>query len=673
MRFHEKAALNGQQGLFVPESTWTPVTELPTLRNRGIKRFCVDVETYDPDLKTKGPGVRRGAKIIGLGVGIQDGPKFYLPIGHAAGNLDRRLVLSWAKEELDPLDAELVGANLGYDMDFLAEEGITFPNVKAFHDVQVAEAIIDENKVGSYNLDAISMEHLGEGKDTGLLLEAGKAMGLSTLDQIMKNLHRFPANLVGPYGEGDVDRPLRILPIQMKKMDAEELIPVYTVERKLTPILVQMRRRGVPVNEAKVNELRKKLIILRDRWVAEMKRLAGPRAELMEPDSLVKALKDRGIEVPYTKGGPHSSPKPSITKPMLERHQKDELVLTILNGRKMNTLINTFVDGQILGHLIKGRVHPSWNQIKGDDGGTVGRLAGAHPNMQFIPARDAPWQEEELSPLVRGVFEPEPGEVWQRDDCSQIEYRFLVHYAVGQGADKARRMYNEDRTTSFHNLCASFLNADVKDKNVYRKIKILNFCKVFGGAEDKVAQTAGISRDEAVDFIEKYDTELPFVKATYDAAASWAGRRGFVVTILNRRQRFPNWGPGWYRDEFPAKLFKSREEAVEHYIKNGEEYRGRSVRTVERVGTFTALCRKLQVSAADLMKKSMVDIHEAGIDRIIGYPMITVHDELGHSIPHTKEGEEAGVEVTNLMENAVKLRVPVLVERSRGAHWGECL
>lgn len=667
-RFHERAALAGQQGLFMPQSSWRAPSGFPQLRGRGVKQLGLDVETRDPDLKTKGPGVRRGSKIIGLSIAVEGGPKLYFPTGHDGGNLDHDVVMSWARDELNALDCEVVGANLGYDLDFLAEEGVTFPLVKTFHDVIVAEPLLDENKVGEYNLEAIAMEHLKEGKEETLLMEAGRALGLTTKNQIKSNLWRLPANLVGPYAEADADLPLRILPFQMKRLEAEELLPVYEIERRLIPILVAMRRRGIPVNADKVAALRTKLVALLADWRAELKRLAGPSAELMEVAPLARALAERGIIVPRTP----KNDEPSITKPMLERYQGDELVRVILNGRKVNTLINTFIDGQILGHMVRGRVHPTFKQIKGDDGGTVGRLSGATPNMQFIPARDSGWQEEPLAMLVREVFEPESGETWQRDDASQIEYRLLTHYAVGQGAEEAREKYRNDKTTSFHNMVGGFLGADLKDKNIYRRIKVTNFCKVYGGGPDKVALTAGCSLDEAVRFTLKYDTDLPFVKSTYESAARWAGNRGYVVTILNRRQRFPFWGPARYRDQFPAKLFRSREEAVAHYVEGKVKYRGYDVGRVERIGTYTALCRKLQVSSADLMKKAMVDAEEAGITCILGPFLLTNHDELGSSIPPTRLGDEAGIELTRIMEDAVKLKVPVLVERSRGASWGNC-
>lgn len=678
MKFHKKSsgnvytrsALNGQQALFMPTSSWTPpnLDDLPSLKGLPhSQRIAVDIETKDPNLKTMGPGFRRGAYIIGLGVAIDGGPKFYLPVRHdGGGNLDEAKVQSWAKENLNLFCGEVVGANLGYDLDGLAEWDVTFEHTKLFHDVIVAEPLLDENKVGSYNLDAIGKEHVGEGKREDLVNEAANALGFGKDPK--SNLWRMPANLVGAYAEGDLDLPLRILPIQLQKLEAEELLPVYSVEQRLIPILVDMRRRGIPVSQKKIELLSIKLKAMLKEWDAKLKHLAGPKAEFTEAASLAPALEERGIRVPRTA----KTDQPSISKPLLEKHQGDELVRVILNGRKIFTLENTFVEGQIKGFTINGRVHPTFKQIKSDDGGTVGRLSGANPNMQFIPSRDADWAVEELAPLVREIFEAEDGEVWQRDDCSQVEYRFLTHYAVGQGAEEARAKYNQDPKTDYHKLSAEFLGVPPEDKKARKRVKITNFCKVYGGGPDKIAQSFACSVEEAAEFVSKYDESLPFVKATYEAADRWAKKRGFVTTILNRKQRFPFWGPSRYRDQWPTKLFRDRQEAHDYYVKEGREYRGFPVRYVDRVGTYTALCRKLQVSSADLMKKAMVDGHEAGITLILGPYLLTNHDELGTSIAPTKEADEAGKELTRIMERAVTLKVPVLVESSRGKSWGDC-
>jgi DNA polymerase I-like protein with 3'-5' exonuclease and polymerase domains len=655
--------MSGQQPLFLPASSWSP-PELPSLAGR--RRIALDIETKDVELMAKGPGFRRGARIVGVGIGVDGGSRMYFPVGHeGGGNLDERVVRDWAREELGSYTGEVVGANLGYDLDGLGTcWGVRIP-ARAFHDVQVAEPLLDEWR-DEYNLDALSRDYLGEGKDEGLLREAAAAYGIVGSTEIKRNMWRFPANLVGPYVESDLDRPLRIFPLQEEKLRNEGLWELYDgIERRLVPILARMRMRGVRISERNALVLRERLVGDLAERLAELRRMAGPRAEFNAPEVLGEALRERGIDVPQTK----KTDVPSITKPFLERHQKDPLAKLILDGRKIGTVINTFIDGQILGHAVAGRVHPTFKQSKDDDGGTIARFSGANPNLQFIPARD-----EELAPLVRGIFIPEEGEQWQRDDESQIEYRLLVHFAVGRGAEEARAKYNATPKTDYHKFVAEMLGVDPEDKVRRKRVKNTNFAKGYGAQAPKLADTFGCSVEEAEAFIKEYEEKLPFAKDTFDAAAKWAGRQGFVSSILGRKQRFPHWGPRGFKRHIPGRVFRSEAEAVQHYLREGNKYKGYPVRGVERVNTYMGLNRKLQSSAADVVKKWMVDAEEAGVtaDGALGPLLVTVHDELGSSVPRTKRGDEAGRELKRLGEVAVKLKVPMIVDSERGESWGDC-
>lgn len=657
---------NGQMPLFLPTSNWS-APELPVLRDKGFKRIAIDVETKDLELKTRGPGVRRGARIVGLAIGIEDtGYRYYFPVGHqGGGNLDEKLVRRWAKEELNDFSGEVCGTNLGYDLDFLAEWEITFPLVKALHDVQIAEPLIDEWR-DEFKLEALARDYLGEGKNERLLEEAATAFGVAGRDAVKANIWRYPANLVGPYAEGDVDLPLRIFPLQEKKLKEEDLWEVYQVERKLIPMLVRMRRRGVRIDMDAAVKVRKKLADIRDRELCKLRELTSPTADFSLPNTFSRALESRGVYVPKTQ----KTGQPSITKPMLEENAGDELIDCIAKGRQMNTLINTFIDSQILGHSINGRVHPTFNQLKSDDGGTIARLSGSFPNTQFFPARDG-----ELAPLIRGLFLPDEGDEWQANDLSQIQFRMLADCAVGQGAEEARAQYRDDPKTDFHKMTANMLGADPEDKVRRKRVKGTNFAKVFGAQVPKLAQTFGCSVEDATAFMTEYEAKLPFVSETFNAAARWANRRGYVVTVLNRRQRFPFWGPRGYKRFRPTPLFRSREEAHRYYVTEEHEYRGYAVRTVERVNTYMALNRKMQGSEGDLMKKWMVDAEAAGLtsEDALGPLLLTVHDELGSSVKPTARSNEAALELIRIGENAIKLKVPVLVGCVRGKTWGACL
>ena len=626
-------------------SKWMAPVDLPNLD--GVKRLSIDCETYDPQLLELGPGVRRGAYVVGVALGTDDGRRWYLPTRHeGGGNLDEGLVQRWAKDELNTFKGELVGANLLYDMDFLAEPqwGVDFKQVKAFHDIQIAEPLLDEWRM-EYSLEAIAQDYLKEGKNEDLLKQAAAMYGNGNPKSL---IWKMPANYVGPYAEGDADLPLRILPMQLKKLEDENLNGIYTIERKLIPLLLAMRRRGVRVNTAKVDEVRSRLVKERDVALAKVRAIAGPKAELMAPETFAQAFVDRGLQVPLTP----KTKKPSIKGPWLAANANDELAAAILEGRKVETIINTFIDGHINTHAINGRIHCQFNQLKGEDGGTIARFSSSNPNLQNLPARD-----EELGPLVRGLFIPEDGETWERHDESQIEYRLLVHFAIGPKADEARKAYNDDPTTDFHKMCAEFCGIDPEDKIARKKVKGVNFGKTYGAGAAKLAIIIGCSVQEAEEFIALYNEKLPFQPATLSAAMRWAEKQGFVSTVLGRKQRFLLWEPmGYGHDKPPLREAAAR-----------EAYGPR----IKRYKTYAALNRKLQGSGADLMKKAMVDIQEAGILSVLGAPLLTVHDELDYSVPNTKAGREAAAEAKRLMEQAVPLKVPVYVEASSGKDWGE--
>jgi len=647
-----------QLPLLTPESNWTApsLSDLPSLR--GVKRIALDVETCDPQLSELGPGTRRGGYVVGIALGIDGGPRFYLPTRHqGGGNLPEKQVWEWARHELNAFDGIVVGANLLYDLDYCANYGVTMPMVRRFHDIQIAEPLLDEHRF-EYSLEALSTDYLNETKREDLLKEAAIAYGAknATQKEVKGNIWRLPARYVGLYGESDADLPLRIIDLQMEKLKEQDLLELFDLESRIIPILLAMRRRGVRVDIKGADMVRRKLVKVRDEELAQVRRLAGPQAELMAPESFAPALIARGLPVGRTaKSGQYS-----ITKGWLKQYENDELVSAIMAGRKVNTIITTFIDGHIFNHAIKGRIHCEFKQLKGEDGGTGARFASANPNLQNIPARD-----EELAPLVRGLFLPDEDEDWERHDQSQMEYRLQVHFARGAGAAEARKQYNDDPKTDFHKFCAIMLGIDPEDKVARKKVKNTNFAKSYGAMAPKLATTFGCSVQEAEAFIQLYESKLPFTKTTFDAAQKVAAQRGFVRSILGRYGRFPMWEPSdnYRRKKADRKPGLPRQRAIEEY--------GPSI---VRAETYKALNNVLQFSNADYTKKVMVDIWEAGLcnNDALGAFLLQVHDELDYSVPRTARGDEAAHEAKRLMETAIKLRVPVLVEAQRGKTWGEC-
>ena len=641
--------------LLAPESSWVAPDELPSLR--GVPRISLDVETCDPNLRELGPGTVRGdAYICGMSLGTDDGRRWYLPMRHqGGGNLDEGMVLRWARDELNAFEGDVVGAKLIYDMDHLWSVGVRMPMVRRFKDVQIAEVLLNEHRF-EYNLDALSKDYLGEGKDETLLREAARALGLGDSDDSVKaNIWRLPAAYVGPYGEADADRPLRIVDLQAAKLEAEGLTDLFDLECRLTPILLAMRRRGVRVDVSGVERVRDKLGRERDAIVAKVRRMAGPKAELMAPESLAQAFLDRGLPLARTA----KSGQWSVTKDWLKANEGDELVDLVQAGRKVNTVVTTFMDGHF-SKTVNGRIHCEFLQLRDEDGGTGARLASRNPNMLNIPSRD-----EELAPLVRGLCLPEEGEDWERHDQSQMEYRLNVHFARGRGSDEARAMYRDEPKTDFHKMCADMLGVDPEDKLLRKRVKNMNFAKSYGALAPKLARTFGISVDEAKKFVALYEAKLPFTKTTFEAAQKVAGERGYVRSILGRYGRFPLWEPA----DNAYKKRADRDPPLPH-DRALQAYGDRII----RANTYKALNNVLQYSNADYTKKAMVDIWEAGLcaPYALGPFLLQVYDELDYSVPRTDVGDEAVREAKRLMETAIDLRVPVMVEAERGKDWGEC-
>jgi DNA polymerase-1 len=277
--------------------------------------------------------------------------------------------------------------------------------------------------------------------------------------------------------------------------------------------------------------------------------------------------------------------------------------------------------------------------------------------------------------MTRSIFEPEDGEIFERQDESQIEYRLLVHFAALtkdyrtqdylEGAPQARDAYVNNPATDFHKFAAELIGINPEDKILRKRVKNINFCRVYMGGDEKIAHTAGIPLAEAKKFGREYDKHLPFVRRLGVIAMERADEVGFVRTLLGRRQRFTLYEP----KQLPKGVSKAdRKKLMALYDTAVERY---GAENIKRGFTHAALNRILQGSAADVLKKALKDTWESGVCKVLGAPLITVHDENDWSIPRTKEGEEAALEARHIMENTVKLCLPLKVEAERGSNWGD--
>ena len=618
------------------KNEWKPpkLSELPSKLD-GLIAF--DLETKDDGISAKqGPSWPwvDGGHVVGYSFAA-DNWSGYIPINHeGGGNVDpdhaREIIRKWLG---NPLQAK-VGANVLYDLGWAKRDGIEVPG--KVYDVQWAEALLDEYRF-SYSLDSLSKAYLNEGKDEELLIKTAQEWGLDA----KSGLWRLPATFVGPYATADSDRTRRVFLAQVPKLKEKALWDLFEMECSLLPLYLDMRWRGVRVDTVRAEELKAQFQKDVKEKVAEIKRRTGIEVSLWSAASLAKALEKENIPFGLTE----KTKKPSITADWLEE-QDHWLPKMILEARLKDKLSGTFIDGAILGNVHNGRVHTEFHPLRGERGGTIsGRLSSSNPNLQQVPKRT------DAGKLLRTCFLPEEGEEFFSLDYSQQEPRLMVHYAVVTtlngaplpGALEAMEKYKADPKMSYHRMVAEQTGLE------YNFAKVLNLALTYGMGPKSAALALGVDLEKAKEYIATYHKRLPFVKALDNVLAQKIYDHGEFRTILGRVCRFPLWELADYEESKkykPVPLWKA-----------SQLWPGK------RAGLHKKLNRLIQGSAADQIKKAMADIVKAGLGK---YLCLQIHDELCSA----SGGRKVAEEIARLMENAIKLEVPVITEIKSGANWG---
>lgn len=631
-----------QRPIFAPASSWRPpkVSDLPSWA--GAKRIAIDTETNDPQLKSMGPGVRRDGYIVGISFAIEDGPAHYLPIAHGAAedNLDPGHVWAYLKDQARSFKGTLVGANLPYDLDYLAQAGVNF-TPDWYRDVQVAEPLIDDLQ-DSYSLENIAARHGMPGKDENLLREAADAFRVDP----KTGLWKLPARYVGPYAEQDVRLPLKLIRRQEREIDNQEIWPIYDLESRVLPVLLRMRRRGVRVDLSRLEAVERMSVEREQAALDEIHSSTGVRVALgdvWKSGPLAQALEKIGVVIPRTA----KTDMPSVTRQLLDSIDHP-VAKAILAARRANKIRTTFVQS-IKDHQVNGRVHPTFNQLRrtadyeGDDeqGARYGRLSCTDPNLQQQIARDPVFKK-----VWRSIFLADEDMQWVCADFSSQEPRWMTHYAeiTGcSGASKAAERYRTDLNLDPHTMMAQVVYSQPADwvppKETREQCKIiaLGVCYGMGGAKmcrslglpTKWVQTKRgmleVAGDEGAAILDTFHRGAPYVRELSDRVKAQAAKRGWIRTVLGRRCRFPE-GP------------------------NGYEY------------THKALNRLIQGSSADQTKRAMVMADDAGLAI-----QLQVHDEIDMSVTNREQADM----LAQIMREAVPANVPWRIDTEIGPSWGE--
>ena len=642
--------------MLLPQTEWIQPKEYPDLRS--YDEIAVDLETRDPDLKSKGSGAVTGnGDVVGIAVATYNN-KWYFPIAHKEGpNMDRKKTLEWFKDILE-CPATKIFHNAMYDVSWIRNLGLKINGLIV--DTMIASSLLDENRF-SYTLNTLSWHFLKEGKNEKLLTEAAKSRGLDA----KADMWQLPAQEVGSYAEKDAELTFKLWQHVKKLMIEQDLQDVFNLETDLFPCLADMRFLGVRVDMPQAHDLRKKLIAQEQVLLQEVQKETNIDVQIWAARSIQKVF-DK-LKLSYERTA--KSGEPSFTKNFLSNHEHP-IIKKIAEARRINKVNTTFID-TILKHEHKGRIHAEINQIRSDDGGTVtGRFSYANPNLQQIPARDP-----DTGPLIRSLFIPEEGCTWGCFDYSQQEPRLVAHYALRYGLASVNTIadsYDSDPSTDFHRIVAEM--AEIPRSQA----KVINLGLFYGMGKAKLQAELGVSKFKAEELFNKYHSKVPFVKQLMNEIMKAAANKGQIKTLLNRRCRFPKYEPILRGSDWGKYVPAEDQERMEDlqkmgaYLKNDEgellkDKDGNPKKNywhnnpTRRAFTYKALNKLIQGSAADMTKKAMLDLYKAGI-----LPHIQIHDELDISIENEKHAQK----IKDIMEDAVDLKIPNKVDYESGPNWG---
>ncbi|MEX1096886.1 MAG: DNA polymerase I [Planctomycetales bacterium] len=590
---------------------------------RKQPRFCVDLETTALD------AVR--ADIVGWAIAWEAGHGWYLPVQCPPGQpcLDAAAVLDAFRPLLEDPRIEKVNQNIKYDMLVLRRAGVKLEGIGV--DPMVGDYLLDAG-ARSHGLDAIAQKYLGHKPiPIGDLIGKGKQQ---------KQMFEVDVDRAAEYAAEDADLALRLADRVGAELKREGLWDLYwDLERPLIPVLADMEFAGIKVD---VEELRRQsgaLTLRIDERIGEIHALAGYEFNIGSPVQLRVILFEE-LELPVLK---RTKTGPSTDADVLERLALSHpLPAKIIEHRQLTKLKGTYLDAlPLLVNPETGRIHASFNQVVA----ATGRLSSSDPNLQNIPIRT------EEGRRMRKAFVPgEPGWKLVCADYSQIELRMLAHFsrdpellaAFEQGAD-------------IHTAVAADIfdvPAEQVDSTMRRVAKAVNFGVIYGQSPFGLAAALGIPQDEAAAFIENYFDRYSTVASYLEEILRECAETGYVRTILGRRRQITG-----IRSISPLP-FEGRGQ-------------GEGARLQRNMSERTAVNTVFQGSAADLIKKAMINVHaRLAREEHPGRMLLQIHDELVFESP--ADAVPALIQLAREeMENALELSVPLVVDVSVGDNWLE--
>ena len=560
------------------------------------------------------------AKLVGISMSWEQGKGYYLPVAHNYLGIQKQLNLDEIREPLKKIledeDIKKIGHNIKYDAEVLRLHGI---ELKGIHfDTMIASYVINPG-LRQHNLDYLTEYYLGH-----------KMIGYKeVVVKGIKDFSQVSIDTAVKYSCEDADYTLRLKDILEKKLKEdknEELF--YNIEMRLVPVLMDMEMAGVKVD---VDLLRKLSVEFENRLreiEEEIYKEAGMRFNINSSQQLGFVLFEK-LKLPTLKKTQKTkrySTDVSVLKKLCAYNSK--VPSLVLQYRTISKLKSTYLDALInMADPETHRIHTSYNQTVT----ATGRLSSSDPNLQNIPIRDPEGRQ------IRKAFIAEDGYLLMSADYSQIELRVLAHYSNDEELINAFKNDEDIHTKTAKEVLG------VKGREVTaeerRIAKAINFGIIYGMGPKRLSEEIEIDYKKAKEYIDRYYEKYKGVAKFRENIIEFARKNGYVTTLFNRRRYLPDI--------------------------NSENHRIRS--EAERMAINTPI----QGTAADLIKKAMINIHErikreSSLTKMI----MQVHDELVFEVPE-KDVQKVKNMVKEEMEGVYPMRVPLKVDIGVGKNWDE--
>ncbi len=559
------------------------------------------------------------ASLVGMSFSVKPGEAAYLPLAHdyagAPAQLDRATTLGKLKPLLEDPKVVKTGQNLKYDIEVMHHHGIDVEGVA--HDTMLMSYLLDAGN-SRHDMDTLAQKHLGH---TTIKFKDVAGSGRNQL-----TFNEVPVDSATNYAAEDADITLRLHHALLPQIEeSPRLLELYRdMEIPLVGVLARMEILGVRIDGDMLLEQSAAIATRLEEIEREAHLAAGQEFNIASPKQIQEVLFEKqGLPVlsKTPKGDPSTAE--NVLQELALNH---ELPRLILEHRGLAKLKSTYTEK--LPQLVNprtGRIHTSYQQAVA----ATGRLSSSDPNLQNIPVRT------EEGRRIREAFIAADGFTLLAADYSQIELRIMAHLSGDAGLIEAFR-----RGQDVHSATAAEVfggKPEDVDAEQRRRAKAINFGLIYGMSAFGLARQLGISQKEARDYIEIYFDRYPGVKNYMDATRERAREQGYVETLFGRRLNLP---------EINSKNAPRRQYA-------------------ER----TAINAPMQGTAADLIKKAMIEVDRWILDTGSGARMIMqVHDELVLETPR-EDGKAIAKKVADIMCSVASLDVPLVVDTGLGDNW----